>query len=37
MDKNPTTEAEFLASYDPKKFDAPLATVDVAIFTVING
>lgn len=37
MDKNPTTEAEFLASYDPKKFDAPLATVDVTIFTVING
>jgi ADP-ribose pyrophosphatase YjhB (NUDIX family) len=37
MGKLPATEAEFLASYDPKKFDAPLATVDVTIFTVING
>lgn len=37
MAKAPTTEAEFLARYDPKKFEAPLATVDVAIFTVINA
>ena len=37
MDNKTKSEAEFLASYDPKKFDAPLATVDVTIFTVING
>ncbi len=37
MAQTPQTEAEFLASYDPKAFDAPLATVDVSIFTVIEG
>lgn len=31
------TEAEYLKSYDPKKYDAPLCTVDMAIFAVDGG
>ncbi|MEP1230026.1 MAG: NUDIX domain-containing protein [Litorimonas sp.] len=31
------TEAEFLKSYNPKVFDAPLCTVDMAIFAVEEG
>lgn len=30
------TESEYLSSYDPKDFDAPLTTVDIAIFTIHN-
>lgn len=37
MEQLPGSEAEFLASYNPKEFAAPLATVDVAIFTVIDA
>lgn len=31
------TEQEFLASYDRRDYDAPLLTVDMAIFSVFNG
>jgi len=31
------TEQEFLANYDHRNFDAPLLTVDMAIFSVSNG
>jgi len=31
------TEAEFLKAYNPKDFDAPLCTVDMAIFAVEGG
>ena len=31
------TEAEFLKSYNPKDYDAPLCTVDMAIFAVDAG
>lgn len=31
------TEAEFLKSYNPKDYDAPLCTVDMAIFAVEEG
>ena len=31
------TEAEFLKSYNPREFDAPLCTVDMAIFAVESG
>lgn len=30
-------EQEFLASYDRRDYDAPLLTVDMAIFSVLNG
>jgi len=32
-----TTEEEFLKTYNPKEFDAPLCTVDMAIFAVAEG
>lgn len=32
-----TTEKEFLKAYNPKDFDAPLCTVDMAIFAVEEG
>jgi len=32
-----TTEEEFLKIYNPKEFDAPLCTVDMAIFAVAEG
>lgn len=31
------TESEFLKKYNPKEFDAPLCTVDMAIFAVEDG
>lgn len=31
------TEQEFLASYDRRDYDAPLLTVDMAIFSISNG
>ncbi len=31
------TESDFLKSYNPKDFDAPLCTVDMAIFAVEDG
>lgn len=36
MTQAPATEQEYLASYDPKDFDTPLATVDICIFTVFD-
>ncbi len=34
--KNGLTEEEFLASYDPSKYDRPSVTVDMLIFTVTD-
>ncbi|PLY13281.1 MAG: NUDIX hydrolase [Desulfuromonas sp.] len=36
MSKQFVSEEEFLAAYNPKDFDSPLSTVDVAIFSVID-
>lgn len=36
-DKNGLTEEEFLARYDPSKFDRPSVTVDVVIFSLADG
>src|SRR5580704_4177937 len=35
--KAPSTEAAFLAAYDPSKFERPSVTVDVALLSAFEG